>query len=73
MREKKMKMEDAQSNLSRFKLWNSTGLSNYEANIAKRKEQALNEEMLEIQKEKKRSAELEVNIVSMKGEITQLK
>ena len=74
LREKKMKMEDAQSNLSRFKLWNSTGLSNYEANIAKRKEQVtLNEEMLEILKnEKKRSAELEVNIVSMKGEITQL-
>ena len=73
LREKKMKMEDAQSNLSRFKLWNSTGLSNYEANIAKRKEQVtLNEEMLEIQKRKEEVCRAEVNIVSMKGEITQL-
>ena len=74
LKEKKVKMEEAQSNLSRFKSWNLIGLTEYESNIEIRKKQlVLNDEVFEsLQTERKRSEKIGADLLSMRKEITEL-
>ena len=74
LKERKAQMEEAQGNLSRFKSWNSVGLTKYESNIGTRKDLLVvtGETFESLQKEKQRSEKIEAELTAMRKDIGQL-